>query len=112
MEGISKLARGEEGGLDFPPLIMFEQAFKSIDDLADFVTQQRTFADSPKSWRVDVAAIDPKTFDLAVENPTGKEEITHRSPRAIMDEIAALDVESAEVLRGIRELLGTEVPHD
>jgi type I restriction enzyme M protein len=54
---------------------------------------------------VDVAAIDPKTFDLSVKNPNGGEEITHRSPQEIMDEIAALDAESSEVLGSIRGLL-------
>jgi type I restriction enzyme M protein len=75
------------------------------DDLIDFIDRQRTFADSPKSWSVDVAAIDPKTFDLSVKNPNGGEEVTHRSPQEIMDEIAALDAESAEVLANIRGLL-------
>ncbi|MFN0075682.1 MAG: N-6 DNA methylase [Prosthecobacter sp.] len=74
-------------------------------DLSDFIDRQRTFAESPKSWSVDVAAIDPKTFDLSVKNPSGGEEIAHRSPQEIMDEIAALDAESAEVLAGIRRLL-------
>jgi type I restriction enzyme M protein len=40
-----------------------------------------------------------------VKNPNGGEEVTHRSPEAIMDEIAALDADSAEVLAKIRELL-------
>jgi type I restriction enzyme M protein len=75
------------------------------DDLAEFVKLQTTFADSPKSWSVDAKSIDPTTFDLSVKNPNGGEEITHRSPRAIMDEIAALDAESAEVLGNIRTLL-------
>ncbi len=74
-------------------------------DLAEFVKLEKTFADSPKSWSVDVAAIDPKTFDLSVKNPNGGEEIAHRSPQEIMDEIAALDAESAEVLLAIRKLL-------
>jgi len=73
-------------------------------DLAECVALQKTKADSPKSWSVDVAAIDPKTFDLSVKNPIGGEEIAHRSPREIMDEIAALDAESAEVLAGIGRL--------
>ncbi len=60
-------------------------------DLADFIDRQKTFADSPKSWSVDVADIDPKTFDLSVKNPNGGEEIAHRSPQEIMEEIAALD---------------------
>jgi type I restriction enzyme M protein len=40
-----------------------------------------------------------------VKNPNGGEEIEHRSPMAIMDEIAALDAESAQVLRDIKTLL-------
>jgi type I restriction enzyme M protein len=74
-------------------------------DLAEFIALQKTKADSPKSWSVDVAAIDPKTFDLSVKNPNGGEEIAHRSPQEIMDEITALDAESAEVLGKIRGLL-------
>jgi len=74
-------------------------------DLAEFIELQKTFADSPKSWSVDVAGIDKATFDLSAKNPDGGEEITHRSPDEIMDEIAALDAESAEVLAGIRKLL-------
>jgi hypothetical protein len=43
------------------------------------------------AWSVELATIDPTTFDLSVKNPNGGEEVTHRSPEAIMDEIAALD---------------------
>ena len=57
---------------------MFEQAFKTIDQV---------------------------TFDLSVKNPNGGEEIAHRSPEAIMEEIAALDAESSKVLVKIKELL-------
>jgi len=74
-------------------------------DLAEFVELQKTFADSPNSWSVDVSTIDQATYDLSVKNPNGGEEVTHRSPLAIMDEIAALDAESAKVLTQIRGLL-------
>jgi type I restriction enzyme M protein len=74
-------------------------------DLADFILQQKTFADSPQSWSIDVSSIDKKTFDLSVKNPNGNDEIIHRSPQEILDEIAALDLESAEILQGIRGLL-------
>src|SRR6202050_5175866 len=74
-------------------------------DLAEFVKLQKTLADSPKSWSVDAKSIDKRTFDLSVKNPNGGEEVTHRSPEAIMDEIAALDAESADVLQTIRGLL-------
>ncbi len=74
-------------------------------DLVEFVALQSTFADSAKSWSVDVAGIDATTFDLSVKNPNGGEVVAHRNPQDIMDQIAALDAEAAEVLTTIRELL-------
>jgi type I restriction enzyme M protein len=75
------------------------------DDLSEFVELQRTFADTPKSWSIDAKNIDAATVNLLPKNPNGGEEITHRSPTAILDEIGALDAESAEVLRSIKALL-------
>ena len=81
------------------------------DDLSEFVTLQSTFADSPKSWSVDTFALSSERsravegYDLSVKNPNGVEEVAHRSPQAIMQEIAALDAESAEVLAKIKALL-------
>ena len=74
-------------------------------DLAEFVELQKTFADSLKSWSVDVGSIDPQNWDLSVKNPNAGEAVALRSPQEIMAEIAALDVESIEVLRKIRGLL-------
>jgi len=74
-------------------------------DLAEFVELQKTKADTEKSWSVDAATIDTATYDLSVKNPNGGEEVVHRSPQDILDEIAALDAESAEVLANIRALL-------
>ncbi|MBK7014119.1 MAG: N-6 DNA methylase [Sulfuritalea sp.] len=74
-------------------------------DLAEFVELQKIFADSPKSWSVEVGAGETATFDLSVKNPNGGEAAAHRSPQTIMDEIAALDEESAGVLAKIRALL-------
>ncbi|MDQ8145420.1 MAG: N-6 DNA methylase [Gemmatimonadota bacterium] len=74
-------------------------------DLSEFVKMQQTFADSPKSWSVDAKTIDPATYDLSVKNPNGSAAIAHRSPAEIIDEIIALDAESAEVLAKIKALL-------
>jgi type I restriction enzyme M protein len=74
-------------------------------DLAEFVTMQKTFAASAKSWSVDAKTIDRTSFDLSVKNPNSNGEVTHRSPKAILDEIAALDAESARLLETIRGLL-------
>ena len=75
------------------------------DDLVDFIERQKTLADSAKSWSVDVAGIDTITWDLSVKNPNGGDEIALRTPLEILDEIAALDAESAAVLATIRRLL-------
>jgi type I restriction enzyme M protein len=75
------------------------------DDLAEFVALAETRPNSPKSWSVDAATIDQTTFDLSVRNPNGGGEVTHRTPQVIMDEIASLDAESAQVLQTIRGLL-------
>lgn len=75
------------------------------EDLAEFVALQKTRASSAKSWSVDVADVDRETFDLSVRNPNGAEVVAHRRPEEIIDEILALDAESAEVLASIRSLL-------
>ena len=74
-------------------------------DLVEFIDLQKTFAASPQSWSLDAKTIDTVTFELSVKNPDGGEAVIHRSPEAVMDEIAALDAESAEVLNRIRSLL-------
>jgi len=74
-------------------------------DLADFIELQKSFGDSPKSWSVDAATLDQTTYDLSVRNPNGGEIVSHRSPDEIIDEIAALDAESAQALNSIRALL-------
>lgn len=75
------------------------------DDLQEFVELQSTFAESEKSWFLDLKDIDQGMFDLSVKNPNEPEEEPLRDPREIMDEIAALDVESSEILAGIEEIL-------
>jgi type I restriction enzyme M protein len=74
-------------------------------DLVEFIALQKTFADSPKSWSVDATTINAGTFDLSVKNPNGGDEVTLRTPTEILDEIAALDAESAEVMAAIRGLM-------
>ncbi len=75
------------------------------DDLKEFVTLQKKKVNSPKSWTVDVDDVDESTWDLSVKNPNGQQEVAHRSPAEILDEIADLDRESATILKKIRGLL-------
>ena len=74
-------------------------------DLAELVALQKDFSDSANSWSVDASTVDPTTSDLSVKNADGGEEVVYRSPQEIIDEIAALDAETADVLAGIKALL-------
>ena len=74
-------------------------------DLAEFVELQKTFADSKNSWSVDIANIDQNTYDLSAKNPNKKEEAALRQPQDILEEMKALDEESAEILASIMEML-------
>ena len=75
------------------------------NDLKDFIELQASFADSDKSWSINVKDIDQETFDLSVKNPNAPEEAPLREPQEIIAEIEALDKESKEILEGIRGIL-------
>ncbi|MGD9730901.1 MAG: N-6 DNA methylase, partial [Desulfamplus sp.] len=74
------------------------------NDLAEFVELQKTKSDSENSWSVGIKDIDPNTFDLSVKNPNKKEEAALRKPREIVEEMKALDKESADILESILKI--------
>lgn len=74
-------------------------------DLYDFVELQKTKAESENSWSIAVKDIDTKTFDLSAKNPNKKEEAALRQPQEILEEMKALDEESADILNSILELI-------
>ena len=75
------------------------------NDLKEFVDLQASFKDSDKSWSVDVSDIDQETYDLSVKNPNSDDEVVLRESTVILEEIAALDKESEEILSSSREFL-------
>lgn len=74
-------------------------------DLAEFVTLQKTKADSENSWSINFMDIDQNTFDLSAKNPNKKEEALLRQPHEIVKEIKTLDKESSHILNSILELI-------
>lgn len=81
------------------------------NDLADFVklqkavTQSPSKGDSENSWTINIKGIDQKTFDLSAKNPNKKEEAALRQPQEILEDMNALDKESADILNSILELI-------
>lgn len=74
-------------------------------DFEEFVRLQAKRADSDKSWTVKASDVDATTFDMSVKNPNRKDEVTYRDPADIIDEMMALDAESADILQQIRGML-------
>lgn len=75
------------------------------NDLADFVSLQKTFAESENSWSIDVNNVDNKFYDLSCKNPKKKDDKVIRSPEEILSEIEMLDEETNDILTQIRELI-------
>jgi type I restriction enzyme M protein len=86
-------------------------------DLAEFVELQKKWAsagadlrvcpdlETPNSWILDLAKIDKTNFDLSAKNPNKKAETALRQPAEILEEMKALDEESAEILNSILKLI-------
>ncbi len=74
-------------------------------DLADFIELQKTKAESENSWTLSINDIDQTTFDLSAKNPNKKEEAALRQPQDILEEMKALDEESADILNSILGLI-------
>ena len=74
-------------------------------DLNDFIELQKIKKDSENSWSINIKNIDQNTFDLSAKNPNKKEEAALRQPQEILEEMKALDEESADILNSILELI-------
>ena len=74
------------------------------DDLAEFVSLQKTSETGEKSWLVNRADVDVETYDLSVKNPNSPEEAPLRSPEEIIEDMLARDAETAAILHKIRGL--------
>jgi type I restriction enzyme M protein len=74
-------------------------------DLQNFVDLVVKQGESENSWSVDIADINKDTWDLSVTNPNRKDEIDSRTPQQILNEIKALDLQVAQAIAAIEELL-------
>ena len=73
-------------------------------DLEEFVRLQKTQTESENSWLLDVSTLG-EDCDLSVKNPNKPEIIDERTPAEILDTIASLNENSAELIQQIREML-------
>ena len=78
--------------------------------MAEFVKLQQASASSASaksenSWTVKLADVKTDTYDLSVKNPNKKEEAALRQPQDILEEMKALDEETAAILSTLSESL-------
>lgn len=74
-------------------------------DMQEFVKLQKIRTETEKSWSIDIADVQTHNYDLSVKNPNKKEVVRLHSPHDILNEMKALDEESAEILNSILELI-------
>ena len=72
------------------------------DDLADFLTLQKTKADSENSWTIDVSTLN-EDCDLSVKNPHKVEEVDERTPEEVYDNLRSLGHQANDILDSLLE---------
>lgn len=76
-------------------------------DLEEFLTLQKTKAESEHSWLLDVSTLGDD-YDLSVKNPNKVEEVDERTPSEILDSIFELESENMDIINALQEALGKE----
>lgn len=76
----------------------------NANDMAEFIELYKTRADSENSWTLDVSTLG-EDFDLSVKNPNKVEVVDERTTEDILNAIAELNENSANLINEIRELL-------
>ena len=70
--------------------------------MQEFLTLQKTQAESEHSWTLDVSTLDD-SCDLSVKNPNKVEEVDERTPQEVFDNIMSLGCEAGEIMNTIQE---------
>lgn len=76
----------------------------NANDMAEFIELYKTRAESENSWTLDVSTLG-EDFDLSVKNPNKVEVVDERTTEDILNAIAELNEDSANLINEIRELL-------
>ena len=72
--------------------------------MEEFLTLQKTQAESEHSWTLDVSTLDD-SCDLSVKNPNKVEEVDERTPIEIAETIFTLGQENQTLINEIIEMV-------
>ena len=74
-------------------------------DFEEFLRLQAERMLGENSWTIRAAGLDQASFDMSVKNPNVNNDVVYRDPREIIDEIVALEAETADILQSLRGTL-------
>jgi len=75
------------------------------NDLVEFLDLQPKSTNSEKSWTVEIADVDPETWELSTKNPNAPKAEPLRAPKVIISDMLARDEETHSLLEHVRGLL-------
>ena len=78
------------------------------NDLADFRDLYSKRSETENSWNIRLSDVDQNTFDLSAKNPNTPEEAPLRQPNEILEAIATLDKETADVMNDLKVMIGND----
>jgi type I restriction enzyme M protein len=77
-----------------------------FEDFTDCLKWWPKRRDGDRAWKVPVEAILANNCNLDIKNPNTKEDFEHLSPEHLADDILQKELQIAEIMREIRQLLG------
>ena len=75
------------------------------EDLVEFIQLQKTKPETEKSWMLEIENIPTDTYDLSPKNPNIPDTQPLEDPKAILEKVKLLDLETQELLKQVESLL-------
>jgi type I restriction enzyme M protein len=79
-----------------------------FDEFAGCRTWWNKRKENERAWRVPIAEIESSGFNLDMRNPHGPEDLAHRPPEELLEELLANEHEILGLLKGLKTEIGTQ----
>jgi type I restriction enzyme M protein len=77
-----------------------------FEELADCQVWWNKRKENEQAWRVSMADIEASGFNLDMRNPHGPEDLTHRPPEELLEELIETEHEILGLLEGLKTEIG------
>jgi type I restriction enzyme M protein len=79
-----------------------------FEEFADCQTWWNARAETEQAWRVPIADIEANGWNLDLRNPHGPEDLSHRPPRELLDELVKVEREIVTLVEQLQDELAGE----